>query len=318
MRYLIIVALCLSLGSSSENPSWFYTLKLKKNQIIGYGEASKLSSAKAIAKNEIASVITTKIKSSLKIRKSLDENGIKRKIDSSIDVSTDIQIDKVNIIKSVYLNKKWYVAASYDYSPFAIKFKKLLVNHKLKDQKQNDFLSHTNLIKNLNMVIGKKLNYKLYSQNDIWYISYDDINLQLGQKDFNNLFTFVNSNIIDLELNQQTYTTNNNLVLDITTKKNGFVSIFYVGNSGQVGLIADNLSIDKTIKYPENGKIILKNNNKKDKVFMIAILYSESKINLQEFHKVEKREIKNINFIELLKYFDEYDYLTYSSQIFYK
>ena len=305
----------ISLGFASSNPSWFYNMNLKQNQIIGYGESAELSKAKATAKNEIASIISTKVDSYLKIDKTIDKNGLNRKVEKSIKVSTNIKLEELNIIKSKFINDKWYVAISYDYSPFAVKFKKLLLNYKLKDQKQNDFLKHTNLVKNLNTVVGKRLNYKLHSKNNLWYLSYKESSLKLGKSDFNNLFAFKNSSIINLELNQDKYMPNDSLILDISAKKSGNISIFYIGNNGQIGVLKDNISINKNITYPNGEKIILKNHGKKDRKFMIVVLYSKDKIDLQDFDKVSKSEIKNASFVELLKYFNKYEYLTYVSQV---
>ncbi|MCK5295024.1 MAG: hypothetical protein KAJ49_10245 [Arcobacteraceae bacterium] len=315
MKHLILTILFISFGFSSQNPIWFYNLPTLENQIIGYGEATKLSDAKAEAKNEIASVISTKVESYLKIDKVTTKDGIDKRVEKSIKVSTNIKLEELHIEESAFINDKWYIAISYDYSPFAVKFKKLLGGYNLKNQQQNNYLTKTNLFKNLNTIIGKRLDYKIHNKNNMWYLSYKNSSLKLGTKDFENLFTFKNSNIIELELNQDTFVTNNDLSFNISSKKEGYVSIFYMGSNGQIGLIKDNLSITKNIMYPTSDKIIVKSDPNKDKKFMIVVIYSTNKIDLNDFEKITKQKIRNTNFIDMLNYFNKYEYLTYVSKV---
>ena len=319
MKYIItILIISLTVCFASTNPNWFYNIKQNKNQIIGYGVATKLDKAKSIAKNEIASAISTKVESYLEIHKKIDNTNSKRKVKQSIKVSTNVVLKDLDIIKSSILSNKWYIAVSYDFTPFAVKFKKLVSNYKINNEKQNQYLAKTNLIKNLNTIIGKKLNYKLYNKNNMWYLGYKQVSMKLSKEDFDRLLAFKNSKIVSLELNKDKYYTNDHILFNIYSKVKGYVSILYIGNNGQVGVIKSNISIDKNIVYPKDNNIILKNQDKYNKKFMVAILYSEQKINLKSFDKISKKKSNNTDFNLLLNYFSKYEYTTYVSNIYKK
>lgn len=310
MKYIIIIAIYVSLGFASSNPNWFRTMNEEQNQIIGYGEAELTSKATEIAKGQIASRISSKVDKKTVINKGTNNDGYYKTTEHSLKVSSNIKLKDLRTVKSENINGKWYIAVAYDWTEFSIKFKKRLINYKLRDQNQNNFLTNTTLVKNLNTVINKKLNYKLYNKNNVWNIAYKDVAFNLNDDDLANLFAYKNSNIIDLELNEDIYEYGSSLSLNITSNKNGYVSIFYVGKDGQVGLIGNNLKINKSLIYPKDDVLTIKNNSDEEKKFMIAVLYSAKKIDLRDFDKVSTKEIKNASFVKLLKYFEKYEYLT--------
>lgn len=297
-------------------PSWFLKLHVNSNQIIGYGAGNDLKKAKKYALEEIANSISTKIESYLITYKKYDsKNGLSKQQESFFKQSTNVTIEDITVLKSSYLNNKWYIALGYDYTPFAVKFKELLINEKLKNETQNSYLSQTNLIKNLNNIIGYKLNYKIYNKEGIWYLNYKDKTMKISPLDFENLFSFINSNIIELDTDKNSYLNNESISFNITSKKAGYISLLYLGTDGQVGVIAKNIAIKNKITYPKNGKIILKKKSLKNVKFMIFALFSNKKVSLKKYETADKKETKNKDFKFLIKDLNKYEYTTYVGNI---
>jgi len=136
---------------ASDIPNWWYKIDTKKNQIIGYGEAKKLEVARQRAQRAISEEISTKVESSLTVSKEIKGKESIRTIKSVLKTSTSERLTDLRVLKSAQVNNKWYIALSYDWTPFAVKFKKKLIGYKLVNEKQNDYFKHTPLVKSLNV-----------------------------------------------------------------------------------------------------------------------------------------------------------------------
>jgi hypothetical protein len=321
MKYILaLVLLFLNLLFANSAPSWFYntdgTLNESANQIIGYGTSDSITKARMNAMRDIAETVSSKVTSELKINKISDKNSYVKHIESSLNISTNEKINHVKPVRSEMTeNGRWYIALSYDWTPFAIKFKKKLKGYKLRNQKQNNYLKYTQIIQNLNTVIGKNLDYKLYSKGGVWHIAYKDITFNLDNEEFNKLFRFTEDKYISIELNSDIYEHNDSLKIDVRTNKNGYVSLFYIGSRGQAALIQGNIKSKGQIHYPKDERIDLKNNSGEEKKFMIVAFFSNKKIKTKLFDKISRKRINNTSFEELLKLFDKYRFATYSAQI---
>lgn len=297
-------------------PSWFMKLTPSENQIIGYGDGTTLEKAKEYALKEIANSISTKIESYLITHKKYDsKSGMSKQQESYFKQSTNVKIEDIQVIQSLFLNDKWYIAISYDYTPFALQFKELLAGMNLKNETQDPYWKKTNLVKNLNNIMGYKLNYDIYSKDGLWYLGYKDKSKKISQKEFSNLFAFVDSNSIELDTNKNKYTNNDTISFYINTKKKGYVTLLYLSSNGQVGLLKHNQPINGKYTYPEDGKIVLKKNNKDSNKFMVFAIYSAEKINLKKFEAVSKDKINNYDFSLLIQTLKNYQYTTYVGNI---
>ena len=296
-------------------PQWFFNIKAKNNQLIGYGSSSNLEEAKKNAKNAVATSIHTKVDGFMKLETKANGDKISKKFEKSITVTTNIDLDNLRILKSQYYDNKWYIAATYDLSSFALQMKKKLAIYKLKNEHQNDYLSSTSIIKSLNDIIGKTLNYKIYIKDNIWWISYKDQALKIPEKRLSELFIFKDSNIIKIKTNKNVFKNNEELSFSIETKKKGFVSLFYVNEDGLIGKIFENKAIDHKLIYPTHSRIIVKNKSGKAKKFMLAVIFSKKNEKFGNIPKVRKMKLKNNNFPVLLELLDKYNYTTFISTV---
>ncbi|MBT5935337.1 LPP20 family lipoprotein [Sulfurimonas sp.] len=284
---------------SFANPSWFYNLEpTNRNELIGYGIDKELVKAKQKATTSIVEFISVKIQSTLSISDS-DVNGeINSNSSSKIKSEASAVLSGVKVLKSVKTDGKWYVAVKYDNSPLEKKFKKLLPK-KLQNEKQNQYLKNTPLVKSLNSEIKKNLNYKIIRKDNLWQISYKDIFLPISQDNFYKLFSNTKSNTISIKANKREYKQNDKMYFKIHNKDAGYISILYVEHNGKVGVLLSNRKSDNFFNYP-NGKdedtFTIVNPYKGPIKELYIAIYSKTAIDLDEFESVSDDLLDKTNF----------------------
>lgn len=307
---IILITIFIQVGFCSNTPQWFFNLKPEQNQIIGYGTSTKLEDAKKNAKNEVATSIHSKIDSYMNMERSTQGDKITKKFKKSITVTTNIDLENLQIIKSDFINNKWFIAAAYDLSSFSLQMKKKLENLELKNEKQNKYLTNTTLIKELNDIIGKTLDYNIYVKDDIWWIAYKNQALKIPQKRYAELFTFIDSENLKIKANKTVYKSNEDIRFKIQSKTKGYVSLFYLNEFGNVGKIFQNKAIEDQLIYPTQSRLTVKSIDKKYRKFLLAAVFTKDKVNFNKILEVQENRLQNVNFPHLLDIFEKYDFTT--------
>ncbi len=302
------------------NPNWFFKIPNdEKFMIIGYGMDKSLNSAKQAAMMDITNTISVSVNSSVDISNA-DVNG-EVSSNSSINLQTKSQavLSGVKYIKTEYLNDIWYTAAMYDNSPLEIKLKKLLPSN-IKDESQNKYLKYTQLVKDLNEDIGKKLSYDLVRKDNLWQLQYRDVLIPLSKENFYKLFSTYSTKDLSLIPNKKIYTENDEMYFDIKHKKTGYISILYVENNGKVGVLLSNHKSKKSFTYPETKSEelfkVVNPYNEAIRELYIAV-YSKKPINLHKFENISENLLDetNYNFDKLISRLDSLEFSTYEIKI---
>lgn len=307
----IFMFIFLQISFAANVPQWFFNLPKERNQIIGYGTSKSLEEAKKSAKNEVATIISTKVDSYMNLEKFSQGDKITKKFEKSITITTNISLENVQVIRSEHVDDTWYIAASYDLSSFALQVKKMLGGTALVNEKQNRYLSQTPLVKSLNEIIGKTLNYNIYIKDNIWWLSYKDQAIKIPKNNLHDLFAFKDSKYINIQPNKNVFKSNEEISFDIVSRKKGFVTLFYVNEAGNVGRIFENQQVENKLIYPTQSRVIVKNQLKEQKRFMLVALFTKKREQFKEIVKVDKNKLENYDIPKLLQILNNYDHATY-------
>jgi hypothetical protein len=300
--FLILLSQVLLFGA----PNWFLDLDYDREcEVIGYGMKADLGNAKEEAIMELTNSILLSAKTSSKIPLEI--------VDTTGD---DFLLGGVEYVKTEQMDGIWYVAAKYDYSPFEIKVKKLLP-HDLSNEKQNRYLKNTWAIKNLNVEIGKKLDFKLVRKYGNWQIFYKDIYVPVAQNDLYKFFSNQKNEDISIVPNQNIYKVDDEMFFKIRHKGARYISILYVGHRGKVRVLLENYSSNSVFNYPYiNSKEVFKVVNPYNKTIkeLYVAISSKEPIDIQEFQNISNDQFDedSYNFGKLI---DRLDGLKFSTTV---
>lgn len=301
---LSLIFLALTLNAQ---PSWFYNIKTKNNEIIGYGVSNDLYEAKKYAIDEISKTLNLNIDSSYDIKKSYKKDVLVKK-----EISSNINIKSRNNLQDIYfryvkkIDNQWYVAAVYDNSTLIQKVQSRLKNNNLRNEKQNFYLEKSPLIKSLNKELNYKLNFEIIRKNELWYLSYKNYLFHLEQNDFYELFYDYKNDLI-VSTNKITFEDNEQIKLTIQSKKDSFITIFNIQFDGKIGILMKNQKINNQ-KIIDEFKTINPYNKQIQEQF-IAI-ESEKPIDLNNYTNIDMKLLNENDFklAELLKLLNNYNY----------
>lgn len=301
---LSLIFLALTLNAQ---PSWFYNIKTKNNEIIGYGVSNDLYEAKKYAIDEISKTLDLNINSSYDIKKSYKKDVLVKK-----EISSNINIKSRNNLQDIYfryvkkIDNQWYVAAVYDNSTLIQKVQSRLKNNNLRNEKQNFYLEKSPLIKSLNKELNYKLNFEIIRKNELWYLSYKNYLFHLEQNDFYELFYDYKNDLI-VSTNKITFEDNEQIKLTIQSKKDSFITIFNIQFDGKIGILMKNQKINNQ-KIIDEFKTINPYNKQIQEQF-IAI-ESEKPIDLNNYTDIDMKLLNENDFklAELLKLLNNYNY----------
>jgi len=317
MVKLWILTLPMILLSS---PSWLYDINpIDNNEIIGYGIDKEFSKAKQNAMSDIAESISAEVESSTNMLKSSINGKIDKKISLNKKVKVRAVLSGIKPIKAENIDGIWYIALKYDNAPLALKLKKS-ISYSVENEKQNHYLQHTELFKEINREIGKTLNYQIIRNDNLWQIRYKEIILPIDQNNFYKLFSNQSSLDFAIKANQSVYHQNDKMYFEIKNNREGYISILYVEHNGKVGLLLSNKRTSNSFTYPNlqsKDSFRVVNPYRKSIEELYIALFSTSYIDLSEFENVSNTLLdkSNYNFDTLLTLLDNYKYSTFRVKI---
>ena len=137
-------------------PHWYInqSILLKDYEIIGYGEGATLEEAKQISKSDISKMIQTKISSNISIDKNLNNDSYSKNISSNINEKSNIVLTNLKVIKTSFIDDKYYVAIKYINLPFNKKVKLVVSDTKVIEKNTNKYLNKTLLMNELKQEFG--------------------------------------------------------------------------------------------------------------------------------------------------------------------
>ena len=97
-------------------PNWYKDRTIHATvsyEIIGYGEGKSIKEAEALAKEDIAQTLVSKIDSSVSIIKSSSANEYNKNSVSKLTVSTNLNLHNLKTIKQELSDDVFYVALQY-------------------------------------------------------------------------------------------------------------------------------------------------------------------------------------------------------------
>jgi hypothetical protein len=267
-------------------PSWFYNIPSKSYEIIGYGIDENLQIARDIAKAEISKIIKIKISSNSNIKKSLTNDKYQKSFQSNISTSADATLQGIKILKEEQVDNQWHVAVIYDNRTL---LQKINVKYpKFKESSLRD-------IKNI----------KVIRKNNSWYLKIKDDLYLLNTQNFQKIFSNKSAKNLTFVSSKTIYKSQDEMQFKITSKHKGYISILYSEANGKVGVILNNIPINKKLIYPkqnDENKLLAYNPTKNTIVELYICIYSKNKLDLREFENIsdDLLDESNYNFDRLL------------------
>jgi len=285
-------------------PVWFHNIPHKNYELVAYGVDKNLQTARDIAKSELSKQIKVEISSNTNIDKYITNGAYNRSIKNSIQTSSNATLQGIEILKESIDGSFWYVSVKYDNRTLLQKIKAQQKNIQA-SRVSNSYLNFTLLGRKIYKTLGYFPSLHLVRKNNFWYIEVDSKLFLLNQKDFVKLFSNTKSQNLKLSTNKRIYKYPEEIVFQIDTKKEGYISLLYSEQSGKVGIIAQNIKIQNRLIFPAlnaEDKLIAFNPTKNTLKELYVAIYSKEKINLRAFEQISDNLLdeSNYNFDKLL------------------
>ena len=286
MKIFILSVLLITVTIAS--PQWFHGIKHKNYELIAYGVDKELSIARDIAKSELSKQIKVNISSNTNINKSIENGTYDKSVKNNISTSSNATLQGIKILKEVKEDNMWYVSVIYDNRTLLqkIKAKQQYINP---SKQEDNYLTNTPLVKSIFKILGFKTNINLIRKNNSWYLNISDNLFLLNRDNFIKLFANTKNEYISFSTNKNIYKYPDSIQFKVNTKKSGYVSILYSDENGKVGVILNNMKIDKSIIYPKDNsedKLIAYNPTKNTLQELYIAVYSNNKIDLSLFENI--------------------------------
>lgn len=273
-------------------PNWYYKQDKKhENELIAFGADKSLQIARQLAKTELAKSIKINISSNTNIKKTFQNDTLKKDIKSFIKTSTNIDLNGLKIEKEEFYNNIWYVKVSYDNRSLLEKIQALksyFKNYKVATNSNIDFYE------NINKLLGFNVKTKLFRKNSSWYLKIANKTFLLNNSDFSNFFKNRNNKNIEFKLNKKTYKYPEEMTFTLKSKTKGFVSILYSQENGKVGILLNNENISNKLQYPKEDSqdsLIVYNDSKYTLKEQYIAIYSKNKLDLSNFEDVDENKL---------------------------
>lgn len=327
MRSIFLVFLFVA--SAVANPPWYYNVeKTKVNSYVGYGSGINETKAKQEAFNDIASQISTSVKTSFLQTEKEKDGEFKRSEDFTTAQKSDATLYDYELLRSEFYDGKYFVALEYENIPsldkFLNKIKKIDETKSAlqgQNEKQNSYLKNTPIAKKLKKALKKDINFALVRKDKKWFIKYKNILQFLDKKDFSKFFVTVDNKTITINTNKP-----KNILFDedkfffkVKSSKNGYASILTVYEDGTVATLVRNVAIKKDIQesipdkdfetIPEAG--LMKKGVETYDLYVLIV--SSKRIHFDNFAQADEKlieEEKYKNFDELIEFIDTKEYAT--------
>ena len=248
MKSFLLLVLVVSLQASP--PSWYVknNIKCKSYEYVGYGEGKTKAIAKKIAKADIANSLQTTVDVSSEIKMSSSGDDYHESFKQNIKENSSISLDELELIKSAYIDGKYYVAIRYINLPFVKKVRMKFDDVSKIAKETNSYLKGTILLKEL------KSEFSFYPKVNIskGRLIIADKSFTISKDTLKKLFSSYGSK--GLELKVPTKLKNNQFYfIDIKTNRAGYLSLIQIYQNGETSVLFSNKKVSKNSKleYPD-------------------------------------------------------------------
>lgn len=287
----------LNIQAINSAPNWYFKIPLNQYEIIGYGSGLSIEEAKANARNDISKSILVHIKSESNfkhtvIEKNKDFNQTKI-MTSNIHEYTNIVLAESKMIKYQKTDNKFYVALSYVNLPLDEKIFKNFKNYKLKHINQKSIYKYSLFSEMLKSKFGYTPSYDLIFKNGIYYLNLGNKLFVMQNSDLKLFFFNYSNPDIDFKVSSNNLKTNDFFHFNISSAKNGYMSLIQVDEEGRIIVHIDNQKINKVhdLTYPdlkiykglEAGIVDMSNNIQEEYILTVC----SEKINLSLFEHID-------------------------------
>jgi len=254
---LTLVLLFVACGNSQPAPSTqiktypaWYTKKMlplhTKYEVIGYGEGTTLSEAKANAKEDIAQSLISKVDSSF----TSSSDDTKSTTKSKLKVTSELNLQNLKTLKQEQSGGVFFIALSYENLDLAYRIKKILNLSTCQDESVNSYISTTLLYKKINSALGCKLDFKLERVNSAWYLKYKENRFLLSDDEFEELFVDKENKQFSFKANKKVLKDGDSFYFTFNSKKSGYITFLDVYENGIVTLLQPSTPISKSLQIP--------------------------------------------------------------------
>jgi hypothetical protein len=188
VKSLIIVSLLCSWLFA--NPTdWFVGRMIPTEnsmEIIGYGSDIDPNIALLNAKTDISTQIKSTINSSLTITKQRVNDTLESNSNQISNETTDIVLEEAQVVRQQFIEGKWYVAVSYEAMTDISRFiKKLPIRgHGVPTEPQNAYFKQTIVGKELNKLLKKTIDAKLYWKSNTFFLNHGNVYQRLNPDEY--------------------------------------------------------------------------------------------------------------------------------------
>lgn len=297
---------------------WFYNRDISQGsamEVIGYGADYDLENAIVIAKGEIATQIQSAISSAITITKRRTLENFESHTTQIQNENTQMVLEEVKVIRQMYRQNKWYVAVSYENVSDIQRFIQKLYSQtqEIRDEPQNKYFTETIVGKELNRLLRRKIDVKLYWKENSLFLNYRNIYQRLSSQEYAIAELFVTHatsehNTMHISKRSKTSGVINSdedcLFRFGTTASKKYVSLFAVNPEGVVLVLENNVPASRqTAPYQFYKK------NEYERPTMFVAVFSERSIDNSYFRimqgdedrkSYENGKIKFDRFIEYL------------------
>ena len=314
----------LFLGCNSEAkpqayPQWYKNKELHstvKYEIIGYGQGNTVKKAKAIAQEDIAQSLISKVDSSFTSTTTTYNNSYTKQEKASLKVTSKLNLHNLQTIKQEQKDNIFYVALKYKNLDLANRIKTTIGNFKCNEKKSNNnYLLQTPLIKKLTSTLGCELDFKLDRRNEAWYLKYKEHLFLLSDTEFEELYFTKTNNNFKFLANKKILIAGDSFYFTIDSKKSGYITLLNVYENGITTLLQPSTPIKNTIQIPtKDSENYFEAGLVKDGVNtydLYVAIYTKEPLDMSRFEYANEDLAESelaYKFDELIQVMSEYEY----------
>lgn len=280
-------------------PSWYINneINVLDYEIVGYGEGSTQQEAKRVARSDISTILSVKTKTNLDIKKISSNNYYSKNIKQNINEKSSIDLRDLVVLKSSFVDGKYYVAIKYINLPFSKRVRLAFKNIDKIKQESNSYFLKTILLQELKDEFG--FYPKIEIDRDNLFI--DNKSFKIDDEVLKKLLVSIDSKY--LKITQPNIIQNGKLYfINIKAIKSGYLSLIQIADDGATSLFFDNKKVINNIKleYPNRDdfdgiEVYLKDGVDKESDLNIAILCKDKK----DFSYFDRISYKKENFAKV-------------------
>jgi len=297
-------------------PHW-YALKTiishNRYEIIGYGEGHTLKEAKAVAKEDIAQSVFSRVESSFV--GAYDDNGGENI--SSLKVTSKLNLQNIKVLKQEQKRDLFFVALSYENLDLPHKIKQTLNLSTCHNESSKGYFKNTLLFKKIYSVLGCKLDFQLERANGAWYLRYKKDRFLLSDEEFEELYLDVFSSKFEFKPSKKVLFDGDSFYFVFKAKQKGYITLLDVYENGIVTLLHPSIRIKHILQIPskqsseyfEAGLV----DERKDTYDLYVAVFSKKPLDMSRFEYADEELVTSevaYKFDELMQKLRDYEFAT--------